>query len=110
MKFNKYIYINYKIENLKNKFQLYQNQFRFTTMYTVSDSNVFPSYEAELNDWNEYCMHRMLEFTNDVQSYIDSCKEYNRPLPDPVAIQEQLNFLIKSLEKSKPVKSKYQNN
>jgi hypothetical protein len=79
-------------------------------MNTVSDSNVFPNYEAELKDWNEYCMHRMLEFTNDVQMYIKSCKEYNMPLPDSAAVQEELNFLIASLQKSKPKKSTYQNN
>jgi hypothetical protein len=77
-------------------------------MYISQDSNVFPSYEAELKDWNEYCMHRILNFNKDIQMYMDSCKKFNRPLPNPVDVKKNLEFLVQSLQKMKPMKSTYE--
>jgi hypothetical protein len=79
-------------------------------MYTSYDSNVFPSYEEELKDWEEYCMHRILNFNQDIKMYTDSCMKFNRPLPNPNDVKNNLEFLIQSLQKMKPQKSKYENN
>jgi hypothetical protein len=77
-------------------------------MYTSYDSNVFPSYEAELKDWEEYCMRRMVSYNHSIKLYTDSCKKFNRPMPDPNVIQGELNSLVQTLQNMKPKKSKYE--
>jgi hypothetical protein len=78
-------------------------------MHVLYNPNVFPSYEAELKDWEQYCMHRILNFNHDIKMYTDSCKKFNRPLPNPVDVKKNLEFLVQSLQKMKPKKSTYEN-